>query len=116
MNSPSSHDRVGTLSLLVVKAPGQRLGRTALMKLLFFLQELESIPLGYDFRLHTYGPYESAVLSDLATATVRGLLKESTVIYPRGYGYAITPGPLAERTATKLSASHPELVLAISHV
>jgi len=33
------------------------------MKMKYFLQELKEVPLGYDFRLSTYGPFDAEVLS-----------------------------------------------------
>jgi hypothetical protein len=69
-----------------------RLGRTAVMKLCYFLQTLRSVPLGYRFTLYSYGPFDSSVLSDLSTAEVLGGLKSETVLYPVGYGYEISPG------------------------
>ena len=52
------------LARLVLKAPGRRLGRTQLMKLCYFLQEIEQVPIRYDFRLFNYGPFDSEVLYD----------------------------------------------------
>jgi hypothetical protein len=83
------------------------------MKLLYFLQELKGVPLGYDFRLHTYGPFDSDVLSDLATATAQNVVKESTVLFAKGYGYDITPGPHAGRLSDELASSNPQLAQAV---
>jgi len=41
------------------------------MKLLYFLQEWKGVRLNYDFRLYTYGPFESEVLSDLSSGCGR---------------------------------------------
>ena len=43
-------------------------GEKLFVKLFYFLQELNGVPLGYDFRLFNYGPFDSEVLSDLSTA------------------------------------------------
>jgi hypothetical protein len=99
-----SETRAAILARLVSKAPGQKLGRTQVMKLFYFLQELHGLPLGYDFRMFAYGPFDSEVLSDLATATNVNTVREETVIHSRGYGYAITPGPHAERLDRGLEA------------
>jgi uncharacterized protein YwgA len=56
--------RLGILSELVARS-NNKLGRTALMKLAFLLQTVRGVPLGYHFRLYTYGPYDGDVLDDL---------------------------------------------------
>ncbi len=85
-------DRVGLMAALVEKAPGQTLGRTAIMKLAYFLQVLKKVPLGYDFRLYIYGPFDSDVLDDLSYARIFGAVKERTIIQSEGYRYEIKPG------------------------
>ena len=41
-----------------------RIGRTALQKLIYLLQELFNINCGYDFKFYTYGPFSSEILSN----------------------------------------------------
>jgi uncharacterized protein YwgA len=67
-----------------------RLGKTAMQKLLYILQEGMEIPLGYRFDLYTYGPYSSAVMRDIDYGAWTGMLK---VEYEGDRGYEITPGP-----------------------
>lgn len=74
------------LALLAELAGRARLGRTAFMKLLFFLQESKGVPLGYQFSLYSYGPFDSDVLADISTAERLNILKASTVYYPSGVG------------------------------
>jgi len=60
-------NRVGLIAKLATefkKAP-QKLGKTAIMKIIFILQEVQNVPCGYKFSLYTYGPYCSDVLADL---------------------------------------------------
>src|SRR6266849_2033738 len=85
-------DRIGLMAALVERAPAQTLGRTAVMKLAYFLQVLKKVPLGYNFRLHTYGPFDSDVLDDLAYAGVFGAVKERVVTQSAGYRYDIRLG------------------------
>lgn len=87
-----SRRRETVLARLVRNAPQGKLGRTALMKLAYFLQEIEGVSLGYDFRLHAYGPVAHEVLSDLATATALGILDESVALTERSYEYEIVAG------------------------
>src|SRR5439155_1015164 len=86
---------------LVRQAPG-KLGRTAVMKLAYLLQTVKGVPLGYDFRLFTYGPFDSDVLDDLDRAGVLKAVDSQIVYFPSGsgYGYEFTPAPgLASLTA-----------------
>src|SRR5262249_28091602 len=75
----------------------QPLGRTALMKLCYFLQVLRRVPLGYHFTLYAYGPFDSSVLDDLAYTEFLGAVDEETVLLGNGYGYRISPGQDRER-------------------
>ena len=116
MSNSIEATRAAVLARMVCNAPDKKLGRTQVMKLFYFLQELKGAPLGYDFRLFTYGPFDSEVLSDLATACNLGTMVEKTVIYPRGYGYEITPGPNAAIHSQDLEQSDPKLASLIDEV
>jgi hypothetical protein len=94
--TPELARRLAVIITLVRMAPGQRLGRTAIMKLLYFLSSLRNVDLGYRFSLYAYGPFDSEVLQDLEYATSIGALSSRVVGYPNGYGYEIEPGPAAE--------------------
>jgi uncharacterized protein len=109
--SPETH--VAIMARMVLKSQGQKIGRTQLMKLCYFLQEIEQAPIKYDFRLFNYGPFDSEVLNDLGTACSQNTLKEQTVIYNRGYGYEITPGESAEELSGSLN---PELAKKVDRV
>lgn len=85
-------DKIAMIAALVEKAPEQTLGRTAVMKLAYFLQVLKNVPLGYDFRLHTYGPFDPDVLDDLSYAQVFGAVTEKTILQSQGYRFEIKPG------------------------
>ncbi len=106
MNQIHSNQHSAIMARMVEKAPNQKLGRTQVMKLFYFLQELKGVSLGYDFRLFTYGPFDSEVLSDLGIACSLKVVEEKTVIYARGYGYDITPGSYSAKYIQKLP---PEL-------
>jgi hypothetical protein len=87
--------RLGAIISLVEGSPQGSLGRTAIVKLLYLLQEVRRMPLGYDFRLYTYGPFDSDVLNDLETAQSFQALHIKSVIYPSGYGYEVRSGSQA---------------------
>ena len=89
MSSEKIFERLALLAELASRA---RLGRTALMKLLFFLQESKGVPLGYQFSLYSYGPFDSDVLADISSAERLNVLKSTVVYYPSGTGYEYSPG------------------------
>jgi hypothetical protein len=109
MNAAIPETRIAVLARMVKNAPSKSLGRTQVMKLFYFLQELKGVPLGYDFRLFNYGPFDSEVLSDLSSACGLGTVVEDTVLYPSGYGYAIKPGPQVDRFEADLAAADETL-------
>jgi uncharacterized protein YwgA len=106
MNEQASRNlRVAVIAALVQRSRSS-MGRTALMKLTYFLQTLQKVPLNYSFRLYTYGPYEPQVLEDLKVAEVEGAVKSTVVQYPTGYGYEIEP---AERADAVIERARHEL-------
>lgn len=116
MKVATPETRAAILVRMLRNAPGQTLGRTQVMKLFYFLQELKGVPLGYDFRLFNYGPFDSEVLSDLSSACGLGTVVEDTVLYPSGYGYAIKPGPQADRFDSEFETKDQELRSLVDHV
>ena len=70
MSDESLFSRLALMASIsdLFRAKSPTLGRTAIMKLCFFLQESKGVPLGYHFSLYSYGPFDSDVLSDLGTA------------------------------------------------
>ena len=96
MSSDLLTKRMGLFAEIASKAQ-RRFGRTALMKLCYFLQEAKDIPLGYNFSLYTYGPFDSEVLADLQTAEELKILETEFEQYPGGYGYLIGQGPKADQ-------------------
>jgi len=80
----------------LVEGAKSTVGRTALMKLCFFLQVIRGVPLGYQFTLYSYGPFDSDVMSDLQTAEGLAALRSNIVMYSGGYGYSISAGTQAK--------------------
>jgi len=87
-----------------------------MMKLFYFLQELKGIQLGYDFRLYTYGPFESEVLSDLSAACGRGVITEDAVQYGRGFGYVIAPTKRGEEFSNNFQTEYPDMAGMVDEV
>ncbi len=95
---PDTHSKLDSVALiahLVARAP-TRLGRTALMKCLFFLKTVKHVPLPYSFGLYTYGPFDSNVLDDLQYAEALGAVRGTLVEYQRARGYEYQRGPNIE--------------------
>ena len=82
--------RLALIPTLAQNSPQRQIGRTALMKFMYFLQVLRRVPLGYRFSLYSYGPFDSNVLHDLSVAESLGAVESKTVLYPGGYGYEIS--------------------------
>lgn len=118
MNPIAPESRVAVIAHLAraSHAANRTLGRTQLMKLAYFLQELKGAALGYDFRLFNFGPFDSEVLSDLASACGVGAVVETSYLSAGGYGYSIKPGSAAETLASKLATHEPELVACADEV
>ena len=82
--------RLGIISKIVDEKPG--LGKTAIMKHLFLLQEVYKVPLGYDFEIYTYGPYSSEVMEDIDYAKQLDIVLVEREIFSSGFiGYRISP-------------------------
>lgn len=88
--------RLAIIADLVSKIPATYMGRTMLMKLCYFLQELRGVPLGYHFTIYSYGPFDSDVLADLGTAVNLEVVKSQVVYNAVGYGYQLEAGPNAD--------------------
>jgi uncharacterized protein len=89
--------RLALLPVLAERFPSGRIGRTALMKFLYFLQTVRGLPLGYSFSMYSYGPFDSEVLSDLGAAETLGIVQVEPIEFAGGYGYRISPGPKADK-------------------
>lgn len=89
--------RLGLIPVLAKKHSSGHIGRTALMKYMYFLQTLRSVPLGYNFTLYSYGPFDSDVLSDLSSAEASKIVESSPILFSGGYGYQIRASVNAEK-------------------
>lgn len=67
------------------------LGKTALQKLVYILQEVCGVDCGYRFQLYTHGPFTSQPLADLDLTESFGAVRVKFMQMPGGYsGYKIT--------------------------
>jgi uncharacterized protein YwgA len=105
-------DRVALIANLIARAP-TRLGRTALMKCLFFLNVVKHVPVPYNFGLYTYGPFDSNVLDDLQYAEALGAVEGRLVEHQNARGYEYLPGPRIkdiEKQAREFLSLHEESI------
>ncbi len=78
-----------------------QLGKTAVQKLMYLLDELYRVDTGYEFGLYTYGPFDSKLLSDLDYLEALGGVEVEPVEGPFGMGYAISPAPRSKAIGDK---------------
>jgi hypothetical protein len=95
--------RLALITCLVERSPTRVLRRTAIVKLTYLLQVLRGVPVGYAFRLYTYGPFDADVLADLDTARSLEAVTVKTIDLPSGYAYEVRPGPVAEVVKARAS-------------
>jgi len=74
------------------------------MKYMYFLQTIRGVPLGYNFSMYSYGPFDSDVLADLSSGEMLSVVDVTPVEFSGGYGYRIRAGARAE--SAKRSAGH----------
>lgn len=89
MQSATSYEQLALIPYVAQRSPGEHIGRTQLMKYLYFLKAIRKVPVPYCFTLYSYGPFDSKVLGDLGTAESLGLVASSLELYGSGYGYRI---------------------------
>jgi uncharacterized protein len=82
-------ERLSLIPVLAESHPSHHIGRTALMKYMYFLQTLRGVQLGYNFSMYSYGPFDADVLSDLSTAEAMNIVCSTHVSFAGGYGYRI---------------------------
>jgi len=80
-------------------------GKIKIQKLIYFLQFICKVPLGYVYKMHYYGPYSDELNDDLIVMQSNENVKIE--VDPSGYGYHIIPGTEAvaidENVLTKYS-------------
>ena len=82
--------RMSLISEIVKQKPA--LGKTAIMKFIYILQQIYKVPIGYDYEIYTYGPYSSEVMEDVRLAVNFNAIDMDTVTFPSGHlGYELKP-------------------------
>ena len=81
-------DRYAIIRYIVDKL--KDVGKIRMQKLVYFLQWIFDVPLGYDYKMHYYGPYSDELNDDLIAMQMSKNVEMGTD--PSGYGYHIIPG------------------------
>jgi len=76
------------------------LGKTAIMKILYILQQVKKMELNYDFSIYTYGPYSAGVIEDIDDLIKATLIDVHAYEYNNYVGYNLN---LTERGESKIS-------------
>jgi len=84
-------NRYGLIAELASKLPSKspQFGKTVLQKMIFLLQKIYKVNLGYEFRLYTHGPFSTELLDDLDYTQLLGGVQ---INYVQSWGYEISPG------------------------
>ena len=86
---------------LIDKKP--EIGKTAVMKCIFFLQKAFGMKLGYPFEIYTYGPYSSDVSEDLDSLSFNNLISSEIYTFNNFSAYKLTAADNATRLAQAIS-------------
>lgn len=98
-----------------LQAQPSQFGKTSLQKMIYLLQELKGVPIGYQFCLYTHGPFAAQILGDLDLVEALGAVKVQYIISGFG-GYQISPGNECESIRCKASEFLKENEEAIDEV
>lgn len=91
---------------LLLENPG--MGKTAVMKSMFMLQQVKGIELGCDFSIYTYGPYAPDIMEDIDDLVSEDLLSSTIYKYNNYIGYKLDVTDNGNKVAIQLS--HEEII------
>jgi uncharacterized protein YwgA len=88
----------------------QWLGKTAVMKIMFILQYIYNIELGYKFNIYTYGPYASEVTEDLDALILQDYVDPGQYEYLGRKAYDLTISENGKRVKESIKPAHKLLI------
>lgn len=94
----AQEDRFAVIRFLVDKL--KNVGKIRIQKLVYFLQWVFQVPLGYDYKMHHYGPYSDELNDDLIVMQLNNQVEVGAD--PSGYGYHIILGSEAVATMDEI--------------
>jgi uncharacterized protein YwgA len=84
------------------RVPQTRIDRLTFQKMIYIIQEIYGVPLGYEFKLYNYGPHSPDVDGDVEYAEYLKGIKEEFVGRVDGYDkYTLDPGEEAQEVRQK---------------
>lgn len=109
------NERMGIIAELVSKRPG--LGKTAMMKMIFMLQQVYKVSLGYKYEIYTYGPYSAELTNDIGFASQTGIITVDAEMYPTGnVGYHLNATDKTQDTIGKAGSIVSDAISEIDDV
>lgn len=93
-------NRKNAIIKMLQENPG--MGKTAVMKTIFMLQQVKHIDLGCEFSIYTYGPYNADVMEDIDELVSDGLLSSSAYSYKDYIGYTLSATDSGEKAVSSL--------------
>lgn len=91
-----------------------KLGKTAVMKAVFMLQQVKGVKLGYDFSIYTYGPYASDVMADIDNLVEEGFISSTMYPYNNYIGYRLEVTESGTAELAKQPMAEPQALKDIS--
>ena len=82
------NNRKNVIIEMLRENPG--MGKTAVMKTIFMLQQIKHIDLGCEFSIYTYGPYSADVMEDIDELVSDGFLSSNVYFYNNYIGYKLS--------------------------
>ena len=93
--------RKNVLIKMLQENPG--MGKTAVMKTIFMLQQVKHVDLGCEFSIYTYGPYNADVMEDIDELVSDGFLSSSAYFYKDYIGYTLSATDSGTKAVQSLS-------------
>ncbi|MCL2358983.1 MAG: hypothetical protein FWD52_09180 [Candidatus Bathyarchaeota archaeon] len=78
------------------------LGKTAVMKIIYMLQQVKKMDMGYDFTIYAYGPYSAGVIEDIDDLIEKSLVDSQVYEYANYIGYNLNLTALGKTKLAKL--------------
>jgi uncharacterized protein YwgA len=79
------------------------LGKTKIMKILYMLQQVKNVDLGYEFDIYTYGPYAPEVLESVDELIEKELVTSKMYRYNNYVGYKLNLTEKGKQALTEIN-------------
>ncbi len=100
MRNMNLGNRKNIIVNMLQKNPG--MGKTAVMKAMFMLQQVKGISLGCDFAIYTYGPYAAEIMEDIDELLSEGVLSSEIYQSHNYIGYKLKTTDKGSKAAVGL--------------